>query len=626
MSKGPIEGERLFVSIGVSSPERLTPLPGVLTASERMAAWAQANGYTVELINDRGGEAISIDLLRDRLSSAIEEITCRSRLRRLVVYFAGHGAALGVSDVYWILSNWWTRPTEAVSVASLQRMLEYYGPLQVSIISDACQEFSPNFIDLIGSPILDRPSEDRRRYELDKFLAAGVTHQAFMIRASDNDQTDFCLFTEVLLEALDGGADAEWFEEVDGFQAITSQMLSAYLQDQLPREAGRYGLKMVPETVAGFESDRTYYTKPKAVSQGIPPGLDAHTLDLTDTLASSIGDIGKMDWLRIPRVDILPASMPRRIERAVPRTPDDALVIEEDSRRLRRVELRDNVMRDLLEATRWPDSGTDGGLFVSGDAGVVTHVLSSFGKPVFSYGLPQLLRIIFDETPPNVLAWSDVLVFLRDGRTISLCVVQGFNTYLHATEDSVLIFHSDVGSRYYSNPMISVNLLANLRAGLLTRRDILEAAEMLRYGKHRDLTLGCVAAQFYDSVRNLSMLQKMVSYYVGESQPVPLDVVLFSGLRLYERGGRLYFFSKERRVLYPIAGRVPWMRSAWGAIETAACDSSAKEWRKSMLSVMRHLDSGEFTSLRSAGLVPLVEAIGGRLGPENFASIPDFYY
>ena len=134
----PVASDRIFVSIGVSKPGGgLDELPGAIKAAERMAAWATAQGYETILVHDRKHGEVTIDLLRDAIAPAIKQVTDRTELKRLVVFFAGHGAALAVGDQYWILTHWKKRPTEAVKVSSLQRMLEYYGPTQVAIIGDA---------------------------------------------------------------------------------------------------------------------------------------------------------------------------------------------------------------------------------------------------------------------------------------------------------------------------------------------------------------------------------------------------------------------------------------------------------------------------------------------------------
>jgi hypothetical protein len=120
----PKGSDRIFISIGVSKPGGgLDELPGAITASARMAAWARAQGYSTLLIQDVDLPEITTELLRDRVVAAIEDITNRTELKRLVIFFAGHGAALAVGDQYWILTNWHKRKTEAIKVSSLQRTL-----------------------------------------------------------------------------------------------------------------------------------------------------------------------------------------------------------------------------------------------------------------------------------------------------------------------------------------------------------------------------------------------------------------------------------------------------------------------------------------------------------------------
>src|SRR5690606_27985168 len=125
--------------------------------------------------------------------------------------FAGHGATHSIFDQFWLLNNWNTDLSEAIKVLTFQRVLERYGPKQVSMIGDACQEVSPHFIDLVGSAVLNRPDDEPIPYELDRFFASDAGKQAFMIKGQGNQQS-FCLFTEVLLDALEGDAPEEYYE------------------------------------------------------------------------------------------------------------------------------------------------------------------------------------------------------------------------------------------------------------------------------------------------------------------------------------------------------------------------------------------------------------------------------
>src|SRR5690606_7556415 len=150
----PETSNRIFVALGVSQAGGgLPPLPGAITASERMAAWAQAQGYLTLLLHD-AKDPVTIALLKHKITAAIEAVTEPTTLQRLVVFFAGHGSTHSIFDQFWLLNNWNTDLSEAIKVLTFQRVLERYGPKQVSMIGDACQEVSPHFIDLVGSAVL----------------------------------------------------------------------------------------------------------------------------------------------------------------------------------------------------------------------------------------------------------------------------------------------------------------------------------------------------------------------------------------------------------------------------------------------------------------------------------------
>lgn len=602
--------DRIFVSIGVSKPGGgLDPLPGVITAAERMAGWARAQGYETVLVHDRTHAEVTVDLLRDAIASTIERVTDTTELKRLVVFFAGHGAALAVGDQYWILTHWKKRPTEAIKVSSLQRMLEYYGPRQVAIIGDACQEFSAKFIDIVGSPVLDMPDEEQRPYELDQFFAVDTAKQAFMIKAA-NGKEDFCLFTEVLLDALEGDAASTALEQVGRDWAVTSQSLARHLDRVVAKEAGKYGVRMIPRPKPGFYTDCIYLKMP-------PPDSD-------DASGPPRDDLGLVAPPEIPPPSPRPRSVARvRFARPKPSQPDageraDALAERREAqRRAFRDEVGRATVRDHFE--------TGCGLCVSG-ADVVSVVAAS-GEVSRVDGPPNWFRVRLGEESDS-LASSDCLVTLDNGRTHAVCMVQGFVAALHILDDeSASLFHRPIGAADHEG-RFAIDLLARAHAGLLSPDEIVDAAAFLRHGKHRIITLGCIAAQFYDVIRDVRSLRSMASFYAQHGQPVPLDIVLYGGGRIGESDGRLFADIPEvekrvprtpeetrRRFTYaatpgferhPVAGRIPWMRHAWGAIATASCDASAEAWRRQAIAAMAHLAPGSFTNVAAAGRKALI--------------------
>ncbi|MFD0725245.1 caspase family protein [Lysobacter brunescens] len=611
--------DRIFVSIGVSKPGGgLDPLPGAIKAAERMAGWATAQGYDTVLIHDQAHAEVTVDLLRDAIASAIERVTDTTELKRLVVFFAGHGAAMAVGDQYWILTHWKKRPTEAIKVSSLQRMLEYYGPRQVAIIGDACQEFSAKFIDIVGSPVLDMPDEDQRPYELDQFFAVDTAKQAFMIKAVDGKE-DFCLFTEVLLDALEGDATSTALEQVDGHWAVTSQSLARHLDRVVSKEAGKYGVRMIPRPKPGFYTDCIYLKMP-------PPDIDAVHRPPHDS--HGIGVPPQMPSPRPRSVERVTLARPKPSQPGT-ETPDDALA---DSREAQRRAFRDEVesvtVRDHFE--------TGCGLCVSG-ADVVS-VVAAYGEVSRVDGPPNWFRVRLGEES-NSLASSDCLVTLDNGHTHAVCMVQGFVAALHVLDErSASLFHRPLRAASHEGHF-AIDLLARAHAGLLSPEEIVDAAAFLRHGKHRVITLGCIAAQFYDVIRDAWSLRSMASFYAQHGQPVPLDIVLYGGGRISESDGRLFAdipgvparqprtpeearqgFAYEATPgfeQHPIAGRIPWMRHAWGAIATASCDASAEAWRSQALAAMAHLGPGAFTHVAADGRDALAVLAGGDAMPER---------
>ncbi|RMI15678.1 hypothetical protein [Sinorhizobium meliloti] len=593
--------DRIFVSIAVSKPDGgLEALPGAIKASERMAAWAKAHGYISLLINDNLFAEVTTDLLRTKIAQAIEEVTDRTALRRLVVFFAGHGAALGIDDQNWMLSNWNKRPTEAVKISSLQRMLEYYGPEQVTIIGDACQEFSARFMDVIGSAILDKTEEHRRDFELDRFFPVDAGSQAFMIKAKGETEA-FCLFTEVMLDALEGDAPEKYFETIDGSRHITSQTLARYLKDNLAAEAGKYGVRMDPRPHPGFYTDRVYYSAPPPSGPGTPPeavlaGGEAKPSD-------ALGEAATPRRRLVAKVNLtafknagnhLPAlgDKPREV---------DAYLAAAGAE-----------VRDHFE--------TGCGICFTG--ATVGEVHASRGTLSQDYLPPNWYRLeLSDEHNP--LLWADVLVDLADGSVASACVVQNFITAMHSYESgAVNVLHRPLHSPSSEGRNV-IKMLGKMQAGLLTEKQIVDAAAELRWGKHRVLTMGAIVAQFYDSIRDTKGLRSIAAFYAEHQQPIPLDVVLFGGGRLYAKGDDLFADipatearpprsqTEQRRkytfeatpvvTQHPVAGRIPWMRQAWGAIETADCDTSAETWRALALSALPHLGIGPFSQVKREG-------------------------
>lgn len=632
----PSASERIFVAIAVSRPGGgLDPLPGAITAAERMAAWARGQGYITVLLHDGNLPEITVELLREAISQAINQVTDHALLKRLVIFFAGHGAALAVGDQYWILTHWKKDSSQAIKVSALQRMLEYYGPRQVSVIGDACQEFSAQFINLVGSAVLFQPDEEQRPYELDQFFAVDVGKQAFMIKAQ-GEQKDFCLFTEVLLDALEGDAQGDFFDAEGADRLVTSQSLARYLDSTLAQQAGKYGVRMVARPRPGFYTDRTYLKIPGPPVLPEPPSIHFNA-------EINLPTAGAAPWIEL-EPPMLQARV-RAVDKArlkAPRSAKAALASQTRALQAGREARRKAFVSEVGSAPVRDHFETGCGLCVSGAE--VISVQASSAEVSAIDGQPSWWRIELPSGSGDSLGWSDVLVTLADGRIVPVCVLNGFVAALHIIDaDSLSLFHRPLGASEYEGRE-AIELLAQAQAGLLSRQAIIDSAALLRDGKHRIITLGCIAAQFYDGLRDVDSLRSMAAFYGLHQQPVPLDIILYGGGTLSAVEGWLYADipavaareprtaqEREQRFTYestpgfahhPVAGRIPWMRQAWSALATARCDVSAATWRQQALEVVEHLGPGLFSVIQPSGQAALAQLADIQVTQEPLEPVP----
>src|SRR4051812_3535528 len=82
-----------------------------------------------------------------------------------------------------------------------------------------------------------------------------------MIKAEGSNEA-FCIFTEVLLDALEGDAKEAFDPSTEGELVVTSGSLTSYIEAQVPLAAGRHHLTMSPLPQPGFFTDTTYVRFP----------------------------------------------------------------------------------------------------------------------------------------------------------------------------------------------------------------------------------------------------------------------------------------------------------------------------------------------------------------------------
>jgi hypothetical protein len=590
-----------------------------------MAKWAADNNYHVVAIDD-SVTPVTKTLLRAKLLTAIAEVQREAMLRRFVFFFAGHGAIKGINEPYWLLSNWWTETEEAIDLVTFQRMLRYYGPKQVALIGDACQVVHKDFLEVKGSSILPRRDQEPSRFELDQFFAADAGEQAFTIRAEGSDEA-FCIFTEVLLDALEGDAKEAFEPSTEGEFVVTSGSLTSYIVERVPLEAGRHHLTMSPLPQPGFVTDRTYVRFPAG-------------------------------WLAGRE------TQPPRA--AFVQTPETEVIVNGNKRfeRLRsdKEQKAENIKAALAESDataahfRPPQffSFVPAALHVAGalvQSITGTKGTKDEGRALPDGALPGFFRVDVGGGSPG-WDWADLLVTLDTSRKVQnvyVCAVYDFIAALQVLHESgdINLLHRSIG-RFQPPPNEAFvrdilvpwenfvrDVLARLSAGLLNAADVVNIAVQARKGKHIDFTLGCLAAYLYDSIGDLDGIRSIAYFYTWCGQIVPLDIALLSGglIRQSDNGqmtvdipatvdrqartvveqANPFTYQKTPAVEgAQIGGRAPWLRSGWRAIDTANIDESARTWREEALGIIPYLERGEFSAVNEQGAQALRDLLGAR--------------
>jgi hypothetical protein len=604
--------DRVFVSVAVSKPEDLTELPGAITAARRMATWASAHGYRTVTIDD-SKVPVTVERIRKELTPLLTPATSR-----LIFFFAGHGSAKDANKSYWLLSNWSSNWSEAIDVSSFQRMLRFFCPQQVTVIGDCCRVVHKSFLDVIGSAVLDRPDAEPSDFELDRFFAADAGEQSFMIRAQGSDEA-FCIFTEVVLDALEGDAPDAFELGADGERTVTSGSLTIHLKNAVPVEASRYHVTMKPIPEPGYYTDRVYARFPSGGPQEPPPALPGGRVTL-DWMSVALG---ASDTPRsVPRADLVPAA------------PAEGRLEEERIREERALREKQAMsFRDEFETGDMPTHfETGAGLAVLGTGPV--SVESSTGSVEMDPNRPGTWFPIYINAGFGK-GWTNLLVDLGADQHAYVCSVRGFITTLQMHDDHhASVVYCPTGASP-DESRAAMNTLSLANAGLLTSDNIVNTAAELRQSKHRDFTLGCVAAYLYDSIGDVESIRSIAAYYADAGQVVPLDVALLSGGRLSAEGEKLFVdipatparhprTKKEERRRFTfeateafahaaVAGSAPWMRSGWTAVNTAAFDDSAISWRDRANEVVRYLTPSPFTIVRKEGGEALANLVGIRI-------------
>lgn len=263
---------RVAVSIGIEKSGSLHELPGALKGAQDFAAWAKACGfYRVLSVTDEKdpSNGVRSAVTLDRIKKVMDEAVALEP-DRLLLYYAGHGTATGVTDL-WLLSNFEDDGNEAVNV-SLSLLHAAGLPIpQIAVFADACRSVVPDVAQIGGGSIVRRSRvRPANGPFVDRFLSTRLGDIAQEVRAADRTQS-FGVFSRLLMRALNG-EQAELIEvQPPARRVVTSHKLALWLRDIVPLESGKLpgGIVQYPEALPGwFPPDNTY---------DLPPGATAGT-------------------------------------------------------------------------------------------------------------------------------------------------------------------------------------------------------------------------------------------------------------------------------------------------------------------------------------------------------------
>ena len=217
--------------------KELGALDAAIDCAEDVAEWL-APEFDVELVTDAAGDVTAYDLTT-RLLKFLGEDTARTYLkyRMLVIYFAGHGVEVNLSD-HWVLNRAGTMPGESIDVNELSDMANRCGVPNVVIVSDACRQdtgLSRALKALRGTPILPIKDPNADRAEaVDLMRAAKVGRVAWEKKPPGG--RGFSIFSRALIRsATQPPPDRISTVDVNGtpVDCVTNRTLARFLQDDV---------------------------------------------------------------------------------------------------------------------------------------------------------------------------------------------------------------------------------------------------------------------------------------------------------------------------------------------------------------------------------------------------------
>lgn len=556
-------------------------LPGTQKSIRGMETWASEQGYATKVITD-DTDPVTPNRLRLELEHLLSS---HDRLHRVVIYFVGHGF-LDPPDQIWILSDGPDVNVGRLSRNTLRASIATYRPEQISMISDACLE-ARNFASGAISVIDDRPGP-RRRVFVDNFYSTLPNDPSFFFRG-ENDTDEFCLFTSVLLDFLNGRDERAFRLTNEISEAVTTQTLYLNLPDAVLDRGAILNVDQEPRIEPGFpQGDDVYSRFAKGVHIEPPPSGPRTTSDGTTTTIEPPPNSS----IATNRLDAHP--LEQRIS-----TNDFTLPPLLDSEHLDRLRVEARLLgQEMVALIHHSGPNASWGFIVNeGPTGFFTGPIRDSKDE--GWWCP-ILRSDLDEPVPYVgrrprpfltISWSTTAdpydhlftmlpVFDRLMATVHL----RNSPDTHDTGCIQLSWTPDYTSYSYTKKTQTAwRALNALAGGRLQSKDAIPIADSLRDEKHANPMIGIVCAYLYDLVGDTDSISRLCHFYVEHDQGIPFDIAMLSGgeIRQTDDGWDvLYGASVEDKLrskqdipsylwhstpegMGRVAGAAPLFRSGW---------------------------------------------------------------
>ena len=567
------EGRNVAVSIGVSEAVGFPFLRGAINAAKAFHSWANALKYESYLVTDERSQvtfsrfrfemetalagAVSPPLRKDDERHVVDAALSQAKpIRRLILFFAGHGLIKEMEQGLWFLSDSISEQ-RVVDAERLRRRLYRFGIDQIAIIADACRSLpkTVELADLGPDAILGRgPKSYIAAPPIDKFVAAQDGSESYSI-PGESPEDDRALFSSLLIEAL-WGIRPSALRAPDN-KLVTSQSLKKFLISEVPRLASTYNRTLRPDVITNFSEGEDIYfgdVIPKPQAPVFPKWPPAGALLETSA----------------------PVDLPIGI------APEQLKAVKKEQETL-----------DTIRTQKRPMSfETGSGFAVSGDQ--IAHVLTEIGIVSGDPGQENQVHIgpghfnLLDNATP-------VLIEMEDGLTAALTAMPGFIATILMKTGGV---YALVYRPRYTPPTdqyASEDAIAKLESGVLKGDELRDLIVSMRVLKHYDPTLGTISAYVYESLGDIDSVRQMAYYYIANNKPIPFDIAMLANLKTRITNGRLRAFVPaiaarkpktefENRNLWTfestvaadgfVGGVWPWMRQGWLLLDDYSAENS----------------------------------------------------